>query len=413
MSVTITNKKICDFYKKYPDINLENLLCNFIDLIEKFAGNYSNVSEERIIDSVSSIKNLMGDINNSNLDNFKSILKLNSYENKDDINKVLSTITNKNSELFSKSKEETSKIISEHFLRHSELNSKDNEIAFEKMKNVFPSELIESMRDYFIKNKTSSFKGQQSENRLETLLNNTFQEAEITNMSKINHSGDFHLKRVDKDMIMIENKDYKANVGFESVTKFQNDCVELNSHGIFLSQNAGIVSKRDYSIEIVDNKVLIYLINVNYDSAKILTAVSLIDNLSHNLKTLCDTNKNNAITIDQNTMLEINEEISKFIQKKEKLYNQFKINEKTMKELLDELTLPKLNKFFAGKCSTIPLYKCDICGMVWEKKASLGNHMKAHKEAAKKKKISKKDSNIAMSINTGEQCMEIDTDEDN
>ena len=27
---------------------------------------------------------VIGDINNSNLDNFKSILKLNSYENKDD-----------------------------------------------------------------------------------------------------------------------------------------------------------------------------------------------------------------------------------------------------------------------------------------------------------------------------------------
>ena len=35
MSVTINNKKICEFFQKYPDINLENLLCNFIDLIEK------------------------------------------------------------------------------------------------------------------------------------------------------------------------------------------------------------------------------------------------------------------------------------------------------------------------------------------------------------------------------------------
>ena len=90
MTITITNKKICDFYKKYPDVNIENLLCSFIDVIEKFSGNFSNISEERVLESVCSIKNVIGDINNSNLDNFKSILKLNSYENKDDINKLLS-----------------------------------------------------------------------------------------------------------------------------------------------------------------------------------------------------------------------------------------------------------------------------------------------------------------------------------
>ena len=113
MSVTITNKKICDFFKKYPDINLENILCNFIDIIEKFAGNYSNVSEERIIESIGTIKNAISDVNTSNLDNYKSILKLNSYENKDDINKVLSTVTNKNSELFLKNKDETYKLVAE------------------------------------------------------------------------------------------------------------------------------------------------------------------------------------------------------------------------------------------------------------------------------------------------------------
>jgi hypothetical protein len=125
MSVTITNKKIVDFFEKYPDINLENLLCNFIDLIEKFAGNYSNVSEERIIESIGSIKSVIGDINTANLDNFKSILKLNSYENKDDINKVLSTITSKNSEMFSKNKEQTTRLIGELISQNKDLICKD------------------------------------------------------------------------------------------------------------------------------------------------------------------------------------------------------------------------------------------------------------------------------------------------
>ena len=311
MSVTITNKKICEFFQKYPDINLENLLCNFIDLIEKFAGNYSNVSEERIIESVTSIKSIIGDINNSNLDNFKSILKLNSYENKDDINKILSTITNKNSELFNKNKEDTTKLVAELISKNKDLISKDNEIAFEKMKNILPQDLIEGMKEYFIKNKTSAYKGQQSETKIENLLNNIFQDGEITNMAKTNHAGDFHLRRENKDMIMIENKDYKANVGFDSVEKFRNDCEELNMHGVILSHHSGIATKRDYSVEINNNKVLVYLTNVEYDGNKILTAVSLIDNLSYQLNKICNNNKTDNITIDLSTIDKINPKINK------------------------------------------------------------------------------------------------------
>ena len=105
----------------------------------------------------------------ANLRNFKSILKLNSYENKDDINKLLSTLTNKNSELFNKNKEDTTKLVSELISKNKDLISKDNEIAFEKMKNILPQDLIEGMKDYFIKNKTSAYKGKQGETKIEKL----------------------------------------------------------------------------------------------------------------------------------------------------------------------------------------------------------------------------------------------------
>ena len=379
MSVTITNKKICDFFQKYPDINLENLLCNFIDLIEKFAGNYSNVSEERIIESVASIKNIIGDINNNNLENFKSILKLNSYENKDDINKILSTITNKNSELFNKNKEDTTKLVAELISKNKDLISKDNEIAFEKMKNILPQDLIEGMKEYFIKNKTSAYKGQQSETKIENLLNNIFQDGEITNMAKTNHAGDFHLRRENKDMIMIENKDYKANVGFDSVEKFRNDCEELNMHGVILSHHSGIATKRDYSVEIINNKVLVYLTNVEYDGNKILTAVSLIDNLSCQLNKICNNNKTDNITIDLSTIDKINEELTVFIKRKDDLYKAISRSTNIVKEAADALKLPELTTFFAGKCNAIPVFKCEVCGKIFPSQTSLSSHMKKHK----------------------------------
>ena len=405
MSVTITNKKICDFFQKYPDINLENLLCNFIDLIEKFAGNYSNVSEERIIESVTSIKSIIGDVNNTNLDNFKSILKLNSYENKDDINKILSTITHKNSDLFNKNKEDTTKLVGELISKNKDLISKDNEIAFEKMKNILPQDLIDGMKEYFIKNKTSAYKGQQSETKIENLLNNIFQDVEITNMAKTNHAGDFHLKRENKDMVMIENKDYKANVGFDSVEKFRNDCEQLNMHGVIISHHSGIATKRDYSVEILNNKVLVYLTNVDYDGHKILTAVSLIDNLSCQLNKISNNNNTNNITIDLNTIDEINEELTDFIKKKDDLYKAINKSTNILKEATDALKLHKLTTFFAGKCNAIPVFKCEVCGKTFPSQSSLSSHMKKHKneennENKKTSKKNKKDEDVCITIDT-------------
>ena len=405
MSVTITNKKICDFFQKYPDINLENLLCNFIDLIEKFAGNYSNVSEERIIESITSIKSIIGDVNNTNLDNFKSILKLNSYENKDDINKILSTITNKNSDLFNKNKEDTTKLVGELISKNKDLISKDNEIAFEKMKNILPQDLIEGMKEYFIKNKTSAYKGQQSETKIENLLNNIFQDGEITNMAKTNHAGDFHLRRENKDMIMIENKDYKANVGFDSVEKFRNDCEELNMHGVILSHHSGIATKRDYSVEIINNKVLVYLTNVEYDGNKILTAVSLIDNLSCQLNKICNNNKTDNITIDLSTIDKINEELTVFIKRKDDLYKAISRSTNIVKEAADALKLPELTTFFAGKCNAIPVFKCEVCGKTFPSQPSLSSHAKKHKneeniENKKTSKKNKKDEELCITIDT-------------
>jgi len=374
MNITITNKKICDFYQKYPDINIENLLCNFIDLIEKFAGNYSNVSEERIIDSVGSIKSLMSDLNNKHLEEFKSILKLNSYENKDDVNKILSVVTNNNLELFSKNKDETIKQISGIISNNKELISKDNEINLQKILHIFPQELVDEMREYFTKNKISAFKGQQSENKVELLLNNLFKDGEVVNMAKTDHSGDFHLKRLNKPTIIIENKDYNNNVGYDSVTKFKNDCYELDMHGIMLSQHSGISTKRDWSLEIYNNKILIYLTDVNYDGCKILSAVSLIDNLCTQLIKIIDSDNNTNINIDNETMLEINDELTKFISSKEELYKVISRNEKCLREAVNNIKLPKLTTFFTGKCDALQTWDCPFCFVPFPTRGALGAH---------------------------------------
>ena len=292
--------------------------------------------------------------------------------------------------MFSKNKDETSKLVADIISKNKDLICKDNEIAFQKMKNILPQDLIDGMKEYFIKNKTSAFKGQQSETKIENILNNIFQDGEITNMAKTNHAGDFHLRRENKDMVMIENKDYKANVGFDSVEKFRNDCKDLNMHGVIISHHSGIATKRDYSVEIFDNKVLVYLTNVEYDGCKILTAVNLIDNLSVQLNKICNTNDSNNISINQDTMLDINEELTNFIQQKERLYKSINKTTSDLKEAADGLKLPKLTTFFTGKCDAFQEYKCQWCNKTFASRLSLGSHVKGCKGRPKETKDDKK-----------------------
>jgi hypothetical protein len=291
------------------------------------------------------------------------------------------------------------------FSKNKDLISKDNEIAFHKMQNILPQDLVDGMKEYFMKNKTSAFKGQQSENKMESLLNEIFKDGEISNMAKTNHAGDFHLRRENKDTIIIENKDYKANVGFDGVDKFRNDCKSNNMHGVIVSHHSGIATKRDYSVEIFDNKVLVYLTNVDYDGCKILTAVNLIDNLAEQLNKISKVSNNTGnVTIDKDTMFEINDELSTFIQQKERLYKTINKTAIDLKESADCLKLPKMTSFFTGKCDVLQSYSCQWCDKSFPTRASLGSHMKTHTTNKPDKKIPKKNQ-----TKKEEECIEINT----
>lgn len=412
MSITITNKKVCEFYKKYPDINIENLLCNFIDLIEKFAGNYTNVCEERIINSINSITTTL-------TTEFKDTLKSNFYETKSEITDFKSNIKTELSLEHNKNKQDTIDQLSRIINTNKSMILKDNELNYEKMKQVIPPDILTAMKDYFSKNKTAANIGSESENKMEIILNRLFNSGEIVNTSKDSHAGDLHLKRHNKDTILIENKNYcSGNVEKASVEKFKNDCAYTNQHGIMFSQNSGISTKEDWTIEIINNNILLYLCNVKYDNFKILSAVSLIDNLSIELKKInCSNNDDtNNITIDQETMLEINNDIKKFLASKTKAFKVNATNEKNMREVLEEIQLPSLTKFFAGKCDAIKAFVCPFCSSIWTSEGSFSAHKRqchnnptykkkptaAPKPNAASKKSKKQSEPICMSIKTEE-----------
>ena len=116
--------------------------------------------------------------------------------------------------------------------------------------------------------------------------------------SKYDHEIIIHINEgIDGTKNYLENKDYKVNVDIAEIKKFIRDINEQKTHGIFLSQFSGIVSKPNFFIEIQDGKVLLYLHNVEYNSDKINTAVSIIDNLSTKLSDINDSEEENGFSI--------------------------------------------------------------------------------------------------------------------
>ena len=99
-------------------------------------------------------------------------------------------------------------------------------------------ELKQSVHDHLLHSKTSSRKGDMSENKLLPVLSEVFPTDEIIHngSGKLSHCCDYTVRTYPKH-ILIENKDYNVNLGPDNVRKFLDDIERNNAHGIFLSQH--------------------------------------------------------------------------------------------------------------------------------------------------------------------------------
>jgi len=177
------------------------------------------------------------------------------------------------------------------------------------------------INSFFNKSKhNSSTKGAISENQLNLLLQNMFSSEEILEVGKQTSTCDFRMNRrdADKPVILFENKDYAQNVNSDEVTKFQKDLALQNQHGIFLSQNSGIVYKTNFQCDIKNGLIHVYIPNCKYSSDKIQIAVDMIDSLApqvlklNSTQSSTDESSNETVTICKDDMAEIMEEYEKF-----------------------------------------------------------------------------------------------------
>lgn len=112
-----------------------------------------------------------------------------------------------------------------------------------------------------IKN-NSSKKGKLGESLAYNNLIKKYPDWIIKDTTGISHEGDFYMFTPKYGKILYEIKTYTSNVNNKEIIKFKNDIVNSNSdHGIFVSQTSGIVNKKMFDIELLDNKLLIYISN--------------------------------------------------------------------------------------------------------------------------------------------------------
>ena len=243
------------------------------------------------------------------------------------------------------------------------------------------SKVIEDLGDFLNKYSTNSaYKGRVSENKLEKVLNKLYPMDEIILSKALKESGDFIIKRNNKLPIVIENKNYEANVNLDEIAKFYRDVNAQKCSGIFISQTSGIVGRSDYQIEINDGNVLVFLHNVDYSESKIKNAVDIIDHLSVTLLEISKNTSIEGVTISKEELDKFNNDYKAFLNQKDIIIFNIKEAQKKLIGNIEDLNLPNLSKYLFTIYSSEQKqeYKCDICGEVFSKKASLASHKKIH-----------------------------------
>ena len=232
--------------------------------------------------------------------------------------------------------------------------------------------LLGNLEDFLNKYKNnSSLKGKFSENLLHKVIIQMFPTAEIVDTPKMVHTGDLVVKRENRDSIIFENKDYADNVSAEEVNKFIGDCEKQGMHGIILSQNTGIASKKNYHIDIKKGKVLVYVHNVDYSQYKIQIAVDIIDTLSEKLKDTSVEKEEKAVS--KEVMAEINAEFARFVAQKEAIITVVKDCQKKIIDEIKTISFPSLERFLSS--SDQITYTCDVCNrFTTQSKKSLASH---------------------------------------
>jgi hypothetical protein len=436
--IVIKNKTIIDFYNQYDTLNIEEVNLWIISMFEKIKNNVTGKIDNSLlndilnkiqqtstnteiamnhIENMKEVHKLSNDKYSSEMGNIQIILKQvmdsvthHNLNLKTDISNSISTILKNNinngvSDEVIKSLNGTLESQLNSYLDKTKIFYMENlpniistnnepivktlNASEERIQNCISEikekstitnentiELKQSINDHILNTKTSSKKGDLSENKLLPILNNIFPTDEVIHngSGKHSHCCDYSVIRNNNKNILIENKDYNVNIGPDNIRKFIDDIERNNAHGIFLSQHSGITGKSNYKIDIHKNNVLVYIHDVNYDSSKIKAAVEMIDRLSDRLCEI-DMDENSISKDDLDT---INTEFNNFVEAKEDMIKMVSEFQKRIIQSIKQINLSCLEKYLNNKFAHMKTFNfvCEYCNKGWDTRRALAAHKK-------------------------------------
>lgn len=241
---------------------------------------------------------------------------------------------------------------------------------------------VDVVGNYFQKQIGSTNKGKQGEAKLEVLLSQMFPNAEITNTSGMTACGDFIVERTGKSKILLDTKDYDTVVPVKEVEKIIRDIEKNKCHGVLLSQNSGIAKKEDFEINVHNQKIVVFLHNVGYNTERIHMAFNIIDHLEPYLVKCDDDEQSETISCELLTL--INKEYQELATQKLNLIQCIKKTQGDLIGQVQKMDLPMLTNYLDKKFANTGKtgLKCDKCHVFIGKNAkSLAMHKRHCKPA--------------------------------
>jgi hypothetical protein len=302
------------------------------------------------------------------------------FEKASNIRKQFHKIINANIEsILSKYGTEPAKSIAKEYLTNFENNSshmmqtiqqlltdylvnKDVQIetTIQQIKSGINEEFVNSYYRIFyeINDVLQEFRKSNTSHPLETLLSQLFSTASISQ-----EDTGYVISRDAHTPIYIEQHTTKdRNINTLEIKSFVKTGQDKSCHGILVSQFTGITSKPNYHIDITNNRILVYIHQMEYSHDKLQIAVDTIDAISEKLSDFYF-NAETKYSVPKEVLDDINREYQHFVLQKETISNSLKDNYKKILSQIDEIRFASLDKFLSTRYASCKKqgFTCDIC----------------------------------------------------
>lgn len=420
-SLTITNKKVHDFYTTHPHISFEDMSCLMVDVLKKIlkkpdsSSLDSNLAEKMLL-SMSKLdskistmdqlfENKFIEFKNTYTQELNNILTLNLNEKTTntlkEYNELMQDTTKlffndffpKNNELITNQINNTFNVFdklinsSESRLHTTIMETKNNieaKLGDINSINVTQNIISDNINQIIKKFHGSSTKGYFSEVSVVDGLTRIYPYGNVEHVgNKVNNSGDIILTRKDKSKIMIENKEYDFTVHPTEIQKFIDNAVLRNCDGIMISQQSQIQNKDDFEINFNGELVLVYICNMGYNMDKIRTAISIIDHLKSQIAFI---NKDKIhVSLSHDEIDSINKEYNMLITQKKFILKMINDSHNKIIKEVENLKVPTM-EYILMKEYGIKLSDeedCKWCGKPCKNQAGISAHRKTCQEYLK------------------------------